>query len=632
MRIIPKYQKGGAMDYFVTYQPLQQPSPQTQGEAAPAKITTSKDSDTGKLTEKDLFSMIKDIDGLPSDMKTIVNNIQNTLSYSSLMGSSSDISSSYLSSLYQIRVANFNKKQFDEAFKTSIEKGGMNEYAITQQGEVVVRDNTTGDLTSISASALLAAQQNGDDQYTALTNSNLLDLRAHSSKYAMNNSLFGIVQNGIGMDEINKMINDRIGTLGKDEMTKNSLMVKDQDAIKQGLAVLQGEQAGALMQQTGMTLDGLYESKLITSTQKNQAESALAYIYSTLPENAKTLLSIKSGNANNPQQGAINILSQMIASRTSSKYEQTYEYKGSTSTAKKGGKGGEGDDEDPKLGFWGQLQRDQGGTETSFNLIMGKGHMSVLGKYYGAAPDASGNMSLTKFMQTTNGGQMSANNKNITFGDKRINSTSWDDVMVNTSAGMMTATLPKTTDGRVDLDILPRYSKIADACRRQAKPGTEKYEQLLSSKLRAAGMGFLTDASGHLDTRKFGHFLVMEGYASSKTKINENNKVSNLEGSSFMQDVSSDDDAFDMVEAGLSDLNSEGKGKKYELDHNWMTLNNDKLFRGNIYVPLNTNTNSAMNADENDIKESTSRRYEMNEQIFRKRENAVTEGLTYTKK
>ena len=45
-------------------------------------------------------------------------------------------------------------------------------------------------------------------------------------------------------------------------------------------------------------------------------------------------------------------------------------------------------------------------------------------------------------------------------------------------------------------------------------------------------------------------------------------------------------------------------------------LFNDKLFKGNVYIPLNTNPINGYNADSNQIKESTSYLYEKAQQQY----------------
>ena len=49
-------------------------------------------------------------------------------------------------------------------------------------------------------------------------------------------------------------------------------------------------------------------------------------------------------------------------------------------------------------------------------------------------------------------------------------------------------------------------------------------------------------------------------------------------------------------------------------------------YRGNIYIPLNTNTINSMNADQNEIKASTAKKYEEMQQDWIKDNNKGPSG------
>ena len=75
-----------------------------------------------------------------------------------------------------------------------------------------------------------------------------------------------------------------------------------------------------------------------------------------------------------------------------------------------------------------------------------------------------------------------------------------------------------------------------------------------------------------------------------------------------------EEDNLEKVPAPIND-----KGE-YELDNNWISFNNNKLFKGNIYIPINTNPLNAANADGNEVKESTAYRYEQRQQVWDKQQ------------
>ena len=182
----------------------------------------------------------------------------------------------------------------------------------------------------------------------------------------------------------------------------------------------------------------------------------------------------------------------------------------------------------------------------------------------------------------------------------------------------MTVTLPITSDGKVNFSIMDTYSKVINKLKQLgAKVGTQDYERKKAEILKRVGLGYLVDASnGTVNPKYFGHFLVLEGVASNKTYGIVAGKKQGLQESQYIENASGDDALFDTVKRALSDKD---KGE-YELDNNWISFNNNKLFKGNIYIPINTNPLNAANADGNDIKESTAYRYEQRQQVWDKQQ------------
>ena len=144
MKIIPKFQGGGGFEsLFTTYVPVQAPQQTRSAQTSQSERSSrqNSDDDKGKLTEKDFFSMLKDIDGLPNEMQSIVSDLLDTLSINKLTGIElQDLSTIYLQNLSKIRQAAGNRKQYDEVYKRAIENGSMAEPAITIDGRLIVQD------------------------------------------------------------------------------------------------------------------------------------------------------------------------------------------------------------------------------------------------------------------------------------------------------------------------------------------------------------------------------------------------------------------------------------------------------------------------------------------------------------
>lgn len=216
---------------------------------------------------------------------------------------------------------------------------------------------------------------------------------------------------------------------------------------------------------------------------------------------------------------------------------------------------------------------------------------------------------------------------NITFGNIQLSSNSYNDVVIDANGGAMTATLPITPEGKVDFSVLDTYTEIQNKLKEQGlTPNTREYTEQLVKELTDNGLNYLVDAQrGNIDINKFGHFLILKGITSSKAVAIQNNKKVNIDNvtSDYIVDASDDDQLYNVIRQTLSTKDSE-----YKLDeNNWYDWNGqDKLYSGNIFIPLNMNTINGMNADENDIKSSTALQYEQNMQQIYKANNQRPTG------
>lgn len=627
MNIVPKLQEGGNISsLFTTYRPVQTPQVQapqsvklsnSDKESLSIK-SSSKDEDKedtkGKLTEKDLFNMIKDVDGLPNEMKSIITNLKRTLATESLVGvDTGELANTYLSSLYELKIANQNKKRFDESIKEAKENGSIGEIAITLGGNLLASDKN-GNIQEVS----LQQYQSNPDQYNLLTNSNLAWLRKYSPKMAFskNDNAFEIINNGMGYEAFQKLLDQTKVSLGSYKYEEQGIAGKE---ALLGLKALQNLSKSQQQEYLQSALDGKYQTEFSTDTNAQQIKALVDYLTVSLPKRAKVWASLKTG-ISDPNKATQALVTQYLSGSLKSTSSYKVDYLGTDEKLKKAGKSSSdgGSSEDPKEGFWRQLQSDKAGDEQSYNLLIGRGHLSVDGKYYGTTPGMDDNKSLTKYIGDSKVGYLIKNRQNITFGDQQISADSFDDVMVNSGGGAMTVTLPITPDGKVNFSIMDTYSKVINKLKQLgAKVGTQDYERKKAEILKRVGLGYLVDASsGVVNPKYFGHFLVLEGVASSKAYGMVAGKKQKLQESQYIENASGDDALFDTVKRALSDKD---KGE-YELDNNWITFNNDKLYKGNIYIPINTNPLNAANADGNDIKESTAYRYEQRQQVWDKQQ------------
>lgn len=618
MKIIPKLQQGGSFqDFFTEYQPIQIQAPRKEYRSERSESLSKKDNDKGKLTQKDFFDMIKDIDGLPNEMKAIVNNLMNTFQINNLTGQdTNDIAIMYLSNLQQLKLAKDNKVKYNEAYKNAQENGAMHEPAISSDGKLVVQLNN-GKIKSVD----LKTYFNNQDSYHPLTVANIAQLRAFDSEFNFDPyQAFEIMNNGVGFEAFQKLIDTAKNNLGSTEYTVGGMFTIENEASK-GLKTIQDlRKQGILndldLQQLGgsVTAEGLYNYKVINRDQLEQIKALTTYITAVLPDRAKTWAAWKLQTPNKNKATNDLVFQYLIGSQTTS---HTFEpsYKGdidkSKSSSDKDG------DDSTKEGFVAQVQSGKGGNDTPFTYLLKNTSATAYGsKYYGMIEGVDSNCSLEQFLNKSGFGFLVTEPESITFGDIPINKDSYKDIMVKASAGAYAVTLP-TKNGKLWLEAIPVYDKFQKELRNSGiNPNTNEYiikVQELLKKPEYTELSNIINNNGELNPNYSGHFLVLEALTSEKAKGIYDNKLYNLSDleSDFIQDVSDNDDLYDTLEEGLSTENN-----KYDLSNNF--LYHDDIYRGNVYIPLNSNRINAMNADENKIKEQKAKEYEEMQQNWNK--------------
>lgn len=308
--MIFKFQQGGTTPPFVAYQPVivsDKRTTATQEEALAAKAT--KDSASGELTSKDLYTMLKEkLKGLPSDVNIAMNQLQQLehLTQMDFDGSfTQNIESKYLSTLQTMNNLSFSREQYDKAMETVKSNGGLNEAAIDQYGQVYVTNGKDFKLMSPEE-----AKQSG---WTIVTNQDLLYMRANDANLAGNDKILNVVNNGIGIDKITEYIQKCIQGLGASKSEENLYANVNAGTILKGLNDF--KQAVAQSGNYDATIQDLYSGKLITKDSAEQAQQALAYIYRSLPNNMKSLLKTKTEGGTDDE--ALVMIGQLISSKTS---------------------------------------------------------------------------------------------------------------------------------------------------------------------------------------------------------------------------------------------------------------------------------------------------------------------------
>lgn len=576
MNVTPKFQQGGSFEsLFTIYKPTQTESPRratTQSRRSEPK--EKDDSDKGKLTEKDLFTMLKDLDGLPNEMQALVSNLTNTLRIAQVTGQGdlNNLATTYLTNLYKLKQAKYNRDLFKDTYQRAVENDSLNDVAITLNGSILALDK---DNKIVPFSAQDWAKVKNSGEYKPLTNSNLLWFRSHMPEYVNNNQVLQIVENGIGLEQVHKMIKDRFRELGKTTTSTEAFVPKE--AVK-------GQQILEQMLQQGP--EGYYKITTdLSQTDQRQVEATLAYIYSTLPANAKTRLAIETQDGT--QKSAQSIIGAMIFGTLDQTIKHSAQYLGTEDKLSGKGKSGGNDLEMNTAIKW----LEGYGNKENFVINMG-GSSSYLvqsntmplvkmnGDYLGA----------NSTLQQVSEGQYSSilDLRSVSMGGKLVDPAFFGQILL-TDGKISSIDFPCVEQNGVVMPDLSQETRIkkekADAQIRQrgiqlSNPqSVQQNYSIINQIYQANGLPPAYNPDGILITSRWRRFGVVNGKASNKALGMEKFDSNGL----LQEDV---------------DDNSVQNYINITKDENWDSNNFlwngvDHLYKGTVWIPIQVNYHSA---------------------------------------
>ena len=606
--MIIKFQQGGAaLPPLVSYQPVTV----TGGATAGASTKSTKDSSSSSdLTDKDLLEMLEKLDGLPSDMALLTNTLQNFYidQQYSPFPNTSNIASRYIQVLNDMKVANFNKKEYDAAFELVSKNGGINEFAINDRGQVYCV-NSSGDFKLLSVEELQS-----NSEYSPLTNSELLYYRAQSPDMANKNNILKVVKNGVGMETVTKAIQNAMGKLGTAQESNEGYGKVKAGQLVNGLQDFIKAVQAAQGQGHNGTIHDLYKYKYLTKSQEEQANQAIAYIYGTLPENMKSLLKIKSGKLSDA--GAKELIQTLVSSQVDSTKDFTLDLVGgptaksaskSTSTSK------DGSDLNTSLPL--NVQKSQGGYDQDLWIDRGNGtQMSISGTYYSQIKTPDGkpiiDTSLQSMLAESGLQSIVQNTRNITFGDQKISPEQLANITYN-NTGMIRANLPVNSDGTVRLSVLDDFERAQAEVKLLGNNATS--EQIIDI-YKEYGLDDLLTSDGKPNPKKFAPFIVTEGYTTEKNGIKDSEFVKRKKNPT--------DQELDLIKRSLTI----GTGKDKEVPEidtfdwynpfDWFGV--EDIYKAAIYIPITNNTNAAVYGANQELDQDEALDYEMKYRNFEK--------------
>lgn len=571
----------------------------TAGAYAPAVASSeqksSKSSSKDELSIKDVLKVFDNVKGLPIDVQYVLKDFKQMFEDDTLFSFSGKPSYSSLVSYYLNNIGKFNalahsKELYDEARKELIVNNSLDELAVDRYGRVIV---STGD--GIDA---ITAKEFKKGKHKGLTNRELLNLR--QTKLPFGDTVYNEMT-GVSMDSIIKKVNSLVHSLGNSEKKIEGYTIKQSDIIRSGLTALQ---EAAALENSAMTVDGLYKNSIFTKDQKQQAQLALTAVYNSLTPQERTLLEL---HGNSPTD----TLSSIILSRTSAtlEFEPTLQANLNIDGTKKSTKeSGEGND-NPLT----QMQEQKGGVQEQLTLITKEGTtaMHTLATTYPHLNKITRDMSINEMLNTSGIAGITQGYQGITMGDQTIPYENLKDIMYENRGGSV-AVLPTTTDTngnkKVDLSILDTYNKIVNSI--EAEQGTPQWYQELAKGLKDEGLDQYLQGSDSIDPRRFGLFLMVTGYTTDRWNFKKDSK--------YIEKVSSP--SKDLEQRMSTALSTDKENKNYSVDiDDWgmgwlMEGSYDDIYRGTVYIPINPNRNAAISAYGSTVDHSIGELYERNYQ------------------
>ena len=614
--MIFKFQQGGTTPPFVAYQPVivsDKRTTATQEEAAAAKVAS--DSDKGKLTSKDLYTMLKEkLKGLPSDVDAAMwklQSVEESLNLDFFHDFTSNIENKYLNALQTMNQLSFSREQYDKALDNVKSNGGLNEAAIDQYGQVYMTNGKDYKLMSPEE-----AKQSGWKQ---MTNQDLLYLRANDPSLSGKDEILNVVNNGIGISQVTKMIQDSIGNLGTNSNSETAYATTQQGQLIQGLNdfIKAAQETG----QYDASIEDLYKAQIINKTQAQQASQAIAYIYKTLPQNAKSLL--KTRTEGGTDEEALNLISTLVLSKTSEDKSFTADLEGGPTkkSMSKDANAGSKDDTDMKTSLPLQIMQDMGESDVApITIDKGDGiQMSVYGSFFSAVTDKKGdtitNTSLQNMLAQSGLQDIVKNVRNITFGDQKLTPEQLSKITYN-NTGVVRAELPVNEDGTVKLSVLDDFNAAMNEIKGL---GNASREQVEAIKAKYHLDQYLKD-DGTPDPKHTAPFILTEGYTTEKNGIEDTAYVKHIKNPT--------DDQIQLIKDSLT-VGTGKDAKVPDIDtFDWYNpfdwFGTENIYKATVYIPISNNVGAAVRGGNQNLDYNEALKYEMKYRNFQKMNDAKT--------
>lgn len=566
--MIVKLQQGGGIGSLPTFTIT---NPISVDPFSSTESSTKKSGKKADSEEPDLQKILMDADLLPNDTAYLAQQINRIERLSSVPGFTGV--GAFMSKFqHDLSKAKYHKEAHTKAVAQAEKVNALPEVAITKDNKLVGINTETGKIQ------YLTIEEAKQGKHRILSNNEVKDLNSQELGYTFDTTLLETLQNGTSMSQVNKDIKEASMNIGTSHIEQKGYTLQMAQDIQAGLRIAQNNKEG-------MPLAGLYKSGQIEKNQLNQTLLALDYIYSIIPDNARTLLTYKTGS----EQAAKELIFKRLGAQANpySSFETSLELDAS---GKKPGTQSSTKDTLPDLTevekwLYGYGYKEQ------FNLVGGTSDAITFTSTVLSMTDKGNPVGQTT-LQKAIGGDFNGvlDMRSVTMGNQVIDTNALDKVILK-DGRIYKVELPINQELYTQGIIAPdyNYSKNKEKADAIIKERNITDKQQINAIYEDNNLPIKYDENGNLITTHYATFGALHAIALDQAFVDEDS----LAMTSYLKEIAEEREAKNALQIykqlnGLSKDDETLKDWDYQ-DKPWNERSHNALYEGILYIPVQAN-------------------------------------------
>lgn len=302
MKIIPKYDQGGYLQYFAQYNAVQTPQVAPQRVAAEERPTkAAKQEKDEMISSKDIIDLMKGTKGLTNEMQVSMSQLVKSMKLSEMLGATTDdLLRTFAQFKVQAETMEHNKAVFDEAVKQTKQDGALSDPAISASGNLLYQKRD-GSLGEVPVETYLSDK----NSYKVISNDQFINLRQYTLAMAFDQNYTNVLDNSMSIKKFNSIVKDLKNEIGNSEYSFSGVS-NYKKGVKEGLEALDNlskEDKQRIL--SSYSRDGVYDFTVVHNSNVKQIQQAIQTISELIPDNAKTWAAYKVGNTKENSTKAI---------------------------------------------------------------------------------------------------------------------------------------------------------------------------------------------------------------------------------------------------------------------------------------------------------------------------------------